>query len=209
MVTNADKNKNFSVKLTRETQVPNLPLRPYQEAQDRTNREMRSEVIETLQSVALKYVHNEPGPPLVQLMEDILQSRIWKQLFGTLQQPLSHANEFLHALAKEFKSCKDKEARKQAKENSKGQKQKLLIGNTKDRSKIAMFGNTPLDVISQVEAAKKIGRIRHYGDEKRRLLSIVACDYTYSFLQNLFQCSPNTITAASPFHLIWTWWCTS
>lgn len=157
---------------------------------------MRAEIIETLKSVALKYVHFEPGPPLVQLMEDILQSRNWKQLFGSLQQPSSHANEFLQALAKEYKSCKDKEARKQAKVNSKGQKQKLLIGNTKAKSKIAMFRDTPLDVNSRVEAAKKIGRIRHYGDEKQHLLSIVASDYTYSFLQNLFQCSPNTITAA-------------
>ena len=59
-----------------------------------------------------------------------------------------------------------------------------------------MFGDTPLDVSSRVETAKKICRLRHYGDKKRRLLSIVACDYTFSFLQNLFQCSPNTITAA-------------
>ena len=59
-----------------------------------------------------------------------------------------------------------------------------------------MFGDTPLDVSSRVEAAKKIGRICHYGDKKRRLLSIVASDYPYHFLLNLFQCSPNTITAA-------------
>ena len=134
---------------------------------------MRAEIIETLKSVALKYVHFEPEPPLVHLMEDILQSRNWKQLFGSLQQPKSHANEFLQALAKEYKSCKDKEARKQAKENSKGQKQKLLISNTKAKSKIAMFRDTPLDVSSRVEAAEKIGRICQYGDEKRRLLSIV------------------------------------
>ena len=106
------------------------------------------------------------------------------------------ANEFLQALAKEYKDYKDKESTKQVIGNAKLQKQKLLIGNTKAESKIAMFGETPLDVSSRVEAAKKVGRIRHYGDEKRRLLSIVASDYPYRFLQNLFQCSPNTVTAA-------------
>lgn len=178
------------------TLVPSLPMRPYQEAQDRMKRDMRAEIIETIKSVALKYVHFEPGPPLLKLMEDILQSRNWKQTFGSLQQPTIHANEFLQVLAREYKDCKDKESRKQVQENSKGQKQKLLIGNTKANSKIAMFGDTPLDVSSRVEAAKKIGRICHYGEEKRRLLSIVASDYLYSLLQNLFQCSPNTITAA-------------
>lgn len=59
-----------------------------------------------------------------------------------LQQPLSDANEFLQVWAKDFKSYNDNEAQKQAKENSKGQKQKLFIGNTKDKSKTAMFGDT-------------------------------------------------------------------
>ena len=130
-------------------------------------------------------------------MEDILQSRNWKQVFGSSlqQQPLC-ANEFLQALAKDYKECKDKEPTKQVKGNAKLQKQKLLIGNTKAESKIAMFDETPLGVSSRVEAAKKVGRIRHYGDKKWRLLSIVASDYPYRFLQNLFQCSPNTVTAA-------------
>ena len=172
-------------------------MRPYQEAQDRTKRDVRAEIIDSIKAVALKYVHFEPGPPLVKLMEDILQSRNWMQVFGSsLPQQSLCANEFLQALAKEYKDCKDKESTKQVKGNAKLQKQKLLIGNTKAESKIAMFGETPLDVSSRVEAAKKVGRIRHYGDEKRHLLSIVASDYPYRFLQNLFQCSPNTVTAA-------------
>ena len=159
---------------------------------------MRAEIIEVIKSVALNYVHFEPGPPLFKLMQDILQSRNWKQTFGVSlpQQPTLCSNEFLQTLAKEYNNCKDKETKKQVKENAKAQKQKLLIGNTKAKSKLAMVGDTPLDMSSRVEAAKKIGRIRYYGDEKRRLLSIVASDFPYSLLQNLFQCSPNTITAA-------------
>ena len=56
-----------------------------------------------------------------------------------------------------------------------------------------------MDVNSRVQfqaQAKSLGRIRHYGDKKGRLLSIVAHDYPYTFLQNLFQYSPNTIPAA-------------
>ena len=158
---------------------------------------MRAEIIEVIKSVALNYVHSEPGPPLLKLMQDILQSRNWKQTFGVslLQQPTPCSNEFLQTSAKEYNNCKNKETKKQVKD-AKAQKQKLLICNTKAKSKLAMLGDTPLDMSSRVEAAKKIGRIGYYGDEKRRLLSIVASDYPYSLLQNLFQCSPNTITAA-------------
>ena len=41
---------------------------------------------------------------------------------------------------------------------------------------------------SRVDAAKQLGRLRCYADEKRRLLSIVAMKY--------FQCSSKTVTAA-------------
>ena len=69
------------------TQVPSLPLRPYQEAQERTKRDMRSEIITTLKTVALKYVHFKPGPALVKLMEDIIQSRVWSQTFPGCRLP--------------------------------------------------------------------------------------------------------------------------
>ena len=49
---------------------------------------------------------------------------------------------------------------------------------------------------SRVDAAKNIGRLRTYLDEKRRLLSIVALDYSYSILQRYFQCSSKTVAAA-------------
>ena len=48
---------------------------------------------------------------------------------------------------------------------------------------------------SRVDAAKNIGRLKTYADEKRRLLSIVALDYSYSILQRYFQCSSKTVTA--------------
>lgn len=49
---------------------------------------------------------------------------------------------------------------------------------------------------SRVEAAKAISRVQSYPDERRRLLSIVANQFPYTYLQSKFGCSSNTITAA-------------
>lgn len=70
------------------------------------------------------------------------------------------------------------------------------IGQTLRTSRIAVSGSTSEAFKSRVEAAKDLGRIRSYSDEKRRLLSIVAMDYSYSTLQKLFSCSSKTVTAA-------------
>ena len=64
------------------------------------------------------------------------------------------------------------------------------------QSRLTLAGKMLDNVRSRTEAAKVIGRVRHYGDEKGRLLSIVAGDYPYSTLQQVFGCSPNTVTAA-------------
>lgn len=45
---------------------------------------MRSEIIETVKNVAIKFVHNEHGPQLMQLVQDVVQSKGWKQVFGTM-----------------------------------------------------------------------------------------------------------------------------
>ena len=50
--------------------------------------------------------------------------------------------------------------------------------------------------ISRVDAAKNVGRLRSYADEKRTLLSIVALNYSCSILQIYCQCSSKTVTAA-------------
>lgn len=49
---------------------------------------------------------------------------------------------------------------------------------------------------SRIEAAKSIGRVHKSGDERRRLLSIVALDFPQSVLHSYFHCSKKTITAA-------------
>ena len=52
------------------------------------------------------------------------------------------------------------------------------------------------------DAAKDLGRIQSYSDEKRRLLSIVATDYSYSVVEKLFNCSSKM---ESTLHLTWMW----
>lgn len=52
----------------------------------------------------------------------------------------------------------------------------FLIGNTKSQSRLTLKGKILNNVKSCTDAAAKIGRAFHYGDEKRRLLSIVAKD---------------------------------
>ena len=54
---------------------------------------MHSEIITTLKTVALKNVHFEPGPALVELMEDIIQSRVWSQTFPGCSLPQTSVSE--------------------------------------------------------------------------------------------------------------------
>ena len=49
---------------------------------------------------------------------------------------------------------------------------------------------------SRTEVAKAIGRVSTHGDERRRLLSIVAWTFSQPVLQTYFSCSKSTITAA-------------
>ena len=64
-------------------------------------------------------------------------------------------------------------------------------------SRISLKGEFTSDQFKhRTDAAKSIGRLTSYADKRRRLLSIVAMDYPYRLLQELFGCSPNTVTAA-------------
>ncbi|KAK3753760.1 hypothetical protein QZH41_016439 [Actinostola sp. cb2023] len=183
-------------RVSRGTQEPCLPVRPYREAMERTRRTMRAEVIDTIQSCALKFVHYESGPPLAEFMGDVVESKAWTLAFGNPFPEEKTCSDFIHTLAEEYKRCKDIETIKEVKATAKKQQQKLLVGNTKAKSRISLSGSQDETMKTRTEAARKIGQVRHYGDEKRRLLSIVALNYKYRFLQAIFGCSPSTITAA-------------
>ena len=160
---------------------------------------MRSEIIEVVKDTAMKYVHFESGTSLQKLMGDVVSSKSWHQVFGNsvVKDKNSDDTHFLGILSEEYKACKDKQVTKKISQNAKKQKEKFLIGNTKSQSRLTLEGKILDNVKSRTDAARKIGRVRSYGDEKRRLLSIVATDFPYRTLQQLFGCSPNTVSAAT------------
>lgn len=183
---------------SKSIQVPELSLRPYKEAEKRTQQTMRAKAIDGLAASAFKIVHfNKKDIP--QFLRDLVHSGKWKETFGDVSQSTTDAdtdNVFLQNLAAEYRNCKDKDANKAIRINSVKQQQKVLIGSSLKESKISFSGVTPDIFQSRVDAAKDLGRIRSYPDEKRRLLSIVAMDFPYSALQRYFQCSSKTVTAA-------------
>ena len=181
---------------SKQVQVLEMPLRPYKEAEKRTQQNMRAKTIDVIQDCANKFVHFNASD-IPEFVNDLVSSKKWKSTFGSLcESKFDSESVFLSNLAAEYKSCKDKEVNKAIRLQVAKQKQKVLIGQTLRNSRISFSGITSEVFKSRVDAAKDLGRIRSYGDEKRRLLSIVAMDYSYSTLQKLFNCSSKTVTAA-------------
>ena len=151
------------------TRVPCIPIRPYQDAQERTQHYMRSEIIELVKDTAMKYVHFESGTSLQKLMGDVVDSKNWYEVFGNsvVKDKNCDNTHLLDILSQEYKACKDKQVTKKINQNAKKQKEQFLIGNTKSQSRLTLEGKMLDNVKSCTDAARKIGRVRHYGDEKR------------------------------------------
>ena len=117
------------------------------------------------------------------------------------RQSLTLMMFFLHKHAADYRSCKDRSENKAIHLNSAKQKQRVLIEGSLKGSKISFSGMTSNIFKSLVEAAQDLSRIGSYLDEKRQL-SIVAMDFSYSTLQQYFQCSSKTITAAKVHYIL-------
>lgn len=198
-------NTETSLSRTRSVQVPEIPFRPYKEAVHRTQQIMRAKAIDTIAALANKYVHFN-GSDVPSLIQDLVNSGKWQSTFGS-ESAQNNAigndeNSFLSRLAAEYQSCKDKDTNRTIRKNATHQKQRVLIGDTLKKSRISFSSSTPEMFNSHLKAAKELGQLRSYADEKRRLLSIVAMDYSYSILQKYFQCSSKTVTAATKVHCI-------
>ena len=113
-----------------------------------------------------------------------------------LKQNHEKYDKFLQALAREYKACKERENNITISKKGKQLKQPIKISGSKHGSCIEFEGTTPQDSKSRTDAARTMGRINTFAAEKRRLLSIVANDYSQTFLTKLFQCSKSTVTAA-------------
>ena len=182
------------------TQVDSLlPRIPYQNYEYRKKSEIRASIFENIFSMLQTYVdHDEEALNL--LISDLMSSRKWKQTFGSHGMAVEKNHEkddtFLQALAREYKACKERENNITISKKGKQLKQPIKISGSKHGSCIEFEGTTPQDSKSRTDAARTMGRINTFAAEKRRLLSIVANDYSQTFLTKLFQCSKSTVTAA-------------
>ena len=131
------------------------------------------------------------------IMRDILSTRKFRGQFAdlfTTQQKSSSDDKLLKSLAKDYIAAKDKETSKIIQAQGGKVASKILIGDSLKDSRLDVSGAE--QGRNRVETARTIGRISKFGDERRRLLSIVAQDYSMSEIQKYFPCSKSTITAA-------------
>ena len=177
------------------TQKPPIRKAPYKDLSDRTKRQVRADMTDLIRDEAMKTVHFE-SKDLTSFMNELLQNNNFCTAFGLAvdTQDISN-NPTMQSLVKEYKTCVDKERKSEVRRRSLKQTSKVCIGNSLKDSRVTLTGEqTPEHFKDRVAAAKSIGRLTCYADEKRRLLSIVVMDYPYSVLQDLFDCS--TIAAA-------------
>ena len=181
----------------RGTQKPPVRQVPYKELSDRAQRLVRADVIELMKDEVMKTVHFVPED-MSEFMNELLQNRNFRSVFGldVDNQDICN-NPTMQSLVKEYRACMDKEQKREARRRSLKQTGKICIGNSLKDSRVTLTGEkTPEHFKDRVSAANSIGRLTCYADERRRLLSIVAMDYPYSMLQELFHCSSKTVAAA-------------
>ena len=158
---------------------------------------MRAELITTIRHIVLKKVHFEE-PDLPHFISDVVKSKKWMSAFGVHMSSEDKAcNPILQSLVRDYKQSVSKEKAQEVCKKAVTQKAKILIGSSLKDSRVTLSGEKPPgEFKSRVLAANSVGRVTYHADERRHLLSIVAMEYSYRFLQQQFGCSPNTVTAA-------------
>ena len=158
---------------------------------------MRAELISNIKHMALPSVLFEESN-MMQFITDVGNSKKWAATFGVeLTDARESCNPILQSLVKDYKDCMSKEKAKEVQKKAAAQKAKILIGSSLKDSRLTLLGDKPPEEFKNpVTAANSVGRMTYFADERRRLLSIVAMDYPYRFLQEQLGCSPNTVTAA-------------
>ena len=144
---------------------------------------MKAELISTIKHMALPSVLFEESN-LTQFISDVVNSKKWVTTFGVdLTNARESCNPILQSLVKDYKDCMSKEKAKEVQQKAAAQKAKILIGSSLKDSRVTLLGDkTPEEFKNRVAAANSVGRMTYFADE-RSLLSIVAMDYPYRFLQ--------------------------
>ena len=158
--------------------------------------DLRSEIMCKIDALLDNYTSDgEEGRQAI--MNDILSSQKFQGKFGdvfTKHRKQSSDDKILKLLAKDYVAAKDKESSKLIRAQGAKVANKLIIGDSMKTSNLIFSGVKQGK--NRIETAQAIGRLSKFGDERRRLLSIVACDFSMSELQEYFPCSKSTITAA-------------
>lgn len=120
------------------------------------------------------------------ITRDILASQKFQYKFPDVFPMNSDGNDdkFLKALAKDYQASKDKETSKLIRAQGAKITQKLLIGGSLKGSNLQVDGVTRGK--SRTETAKAIGRVSMFGDERRRLLSIVGRTFHSQHCNHIF-----------------------
>ena len=85
---------------SKHVQVLELPLRPYKDAEKRTQQVMRSKTIKVVEDCANKFVHyNVKDIP--EFVNDLLNCKKWKSTFGSCHNKVDQESIFLTNLAAE------------------------------------------------------------------------------------------------------------
>ena len=168
----------------------------YESVGERRKRDLRNEIFGEIDKLLENYTSDgEKGTQAI--MMDILRSKKFQDQYSSVfssQNENSKDDVVLKALAKDYASSKDKENSKVIRVQGAKVTQKLLIGDTMKDSNLTATG--VVQGRNRTEMALAIGRVSKFGDERRRLLSIVARDFSMATLQAYFGCSKSTITAA-------------
>ncbi|KAK3748352.1 hypothetical protein QZH41_008194, partial [Actinostola sp. cb2023] len=186
-----------NVSATKET----ILKKPYNELQTKTQAEYRNKIINNLKDMIVPLVTGDQKS-LKDFIFKMISSKKWKMEFGSTCFPTTSSvnDKIIENLCQEYKHCKDIVRNKLISINAKSVKQKILIGSTKI-SRIAKEGETETDK-TRMEAAEDLGRVRTYGDDKRRILSIICNELSYREIKAKFGCSSDTIISAKIHRLL-------
>ena len=177
-------------------QTPELPSVPYASLQDRRQRVYRQQVTDLISDAMAKVAGNS-REEMVCFLRDIFESTAWKSKFGDIAEYVSsNDDKIIDSLVRDYNLTKDKELAKEMRGRKRALKVKIKIGDSLKSSSIPTVHPDEAIQKNRVEAAQAVQRVQSYPDERRRLLSIVANEFPYEYLQKKFGCSPNTITAA-------------
>ena len=130
---------------------------PYKELCERRKRECRSEVIDTKNNAALKFVCYEKKD-VPDFINETVKSKKWSTTFG-LSPELSDAtsNPTIQALIRAYKESGNKEKAAETRKRAAGQKAKIFIGNSVKNSRISLTGEFTSDQFKhRTDAAKSI-----------------------------------------------------